>query len=96
MVNAEQVRVQRAAVAEIARRYRAHNVRLFGSVLRGDQHSRSDLDILVDFEPEAGFLDYTGLLEELTELFGCQVDLVPAKRLKPEYREEILAEAQPL
>jgi predicted nucleotidyltransferase len=96
MVTAEQVRAQRERIGEIARHYKAGNVRLFGSVLRGDQHSRSDLDILVDLAPDAGFLDYTGMLEALTRLFDCRIDLVPEGDLKPEYREEILAEAEPL
>lgn len=96
MISLEQLRLRRQEIASIARRYKALNVRVFGSVLHGTTHSRSDLDLLVEFAPEAGFLDFTGLLEELTDLLGIPVDLVPEERLKPEFRAQVLGEARQL
>ena len=64
---------------EIASRYHASNLRVFGSVARGDNHEDSDIDFLVRFEPGASLLDQSGLIEELGRYFGCRVDVVSDK-----------------
>ena len=86
----------RDGILEIAARKKASNVRLFGSVVRGEAQYGSDIDFLVDLQPDASLWDLSGLNGELEELLGCKVDVVPAKNLKPGVRERVLAEALPL
>ena len=64
---------KRAQVLEIARRRGAYNVRIFGSVARGDAHSDSDVDFLVEFPPKYRLLDHAGLLADLEDLLGRRV-----------------------
>jgi predicted nucleotidyltransferase len=72
---------------------RAHNVRVFGSVARGDDVPSSDLDLLVDFDEGVGLLDLIGLERELSTLLGVRVDVTPADSLKPRIRDQVLREA---
>lgn len=83
--------VDRGRLAEIARRYGVREVALFGSVLRSDFTSESDVDVLVEFEPgRTPGLGFVSLAEELSGLFGGRrVDLVTQKSLHPLLREEI-------
>lgn len=90
------LRQRRKAIIETAARRRAHNVRVFGSVARGEDTVASDLDLLVDLEPGVGLLALGELEHELTDLLGVKVDLVPASMLKPRMRDEAISEAIPL
>jgi predicted nucleotidyltransferase len=87
------LRERREEIIRIAARYGAHNVRIFGSVSRGQEHEDSDLDLLVEFEPGRSLLDQAGLMLELQELLGRRVDIGTPKGLCPPYRERILREA---
>ena len=80
----------------IADRHGARNVRIFGSVERGEDDARSDLDVLVDLEPGRNLLDLGGLLMDLQQLLDCRVDVVTANGLRPRIRDRVLAEAVPL
>ena len=71
----------------------AYNVRIFGSVARGEADRESDVDVLVDLEPGRNLLDLGGLLMDLQELLQCQVDVVTERGLRPRIRERVLAEA---
>lgn len=84
---------QREKILQIAARYGARNVRLFGSTARGDSRPQSDIDLLVDLEPDRSLLDLGGLLSEVSELLGCEVDVVTEKGLRPRIREQVLREA---
>jgi len=90
------LRRRRKAIIDAAAKRRAHNVRVFGSVARGDDTARSDIDLLVDLEQGVGLLDLIGLERELSDLLGVDVDVVPADALKPRIRSRVLAEAVPL
>lgn len=92
----ELVRQKRDEILALAARYGAHDVRLFGSVARGDATSESDIDFLVDFEPGRSLFDHGGLLMELAELLQRKVDVAAAEDLKPRIRERVLREARPL
>ncbi len=83
-------------LAELCRRYQVRRLSLFGSVLREDLGPHSDVDILVEFEPEAqvGFLTLSRMARELSSLLGRSVDLVPRNGLKPAIRDAILREEQ--
>lgn len=90
------LRQRRKAIIETAARRRAHNVRVFGSVARGEDTATSDVDLLVDLEPGVGLLALGELQHELTDLLGVTVDVVPAEMLKPRMRDEAISEAIPL
>jgi predicted nucleotidyltransferase/DNA-binding XRE family transcriptional regulator len=90
------LRRRRRAVIEAAAQRGAHNVRVFGSVARGEDTASSDVDLLVDLDDEVGLVALAGLTRELTELLGVNVDVVPADTLKRGIRDEVLTEAVPL
>lgn len=90
------LRRHRRAVVDLAERRGFRNVRVFGSVARGEDTERSDIDLLVDADPGVGVVALAGLARELTDLLGVTVDVVPAASLKRGVRAEALAEAVPL
>lgn len=92
----ELVRLNREAIREIAARHGAFNVRVFGSAARGDARAGSDVDFLVDVEPGRSLLDLGGLLMDLQELLGREVDIVTVNGLRPRIRDRVLREAVPL
>jgi predicted nucleotidyltransferase len=89
-------RTKREEIIQLAANYGAHNVRLFGSVARREARSDSDLDVLVDLEPDRSLFDLGGLLMELESLLGCKVDVVTEQGLRPRIRERVLRDAMPL
>ncbi len=74
----------------------AVNVRVFGSVARGETDSRSDLDLLVDLEPGRSLLDLARLQRKLEELLTVPVDVVSSRGLREHVRETVLRDALPL
>lgn len=89
----ELLKDKREAILQIAAKHGARNVRLFGSVARGEADEQSDLDFLVDMEPGRSLLDLGGLLIDLQDLLGQNVDVVTERGLKPRIRERVLHEA---
>jgi predicted nucleotidyltransferase len=87
---------KREDILRIAKEHGAYNVRLFGSVARGEADSKSDLDLLVEMEPGRSLLDLGGLWSELNSLLGVKVDIVTEKGLKKRIRERVLKEAVPI
>ena len=85
-------------ITEFCRKNRVKSLAVFGSVLRADFRSDSDIDVLVEFERDAkvGFLAMGRMQRELTAIFQRQVDLVPRDGLKPVIREAILTSAEVL
>ena len=86
----------RERVLETAARYGAYNVRLFGSVARGEATEGSDIDLLVSMQPGRSLMDLGGLLYELQNLLGVEVDIVTEKGLRERICERVLREAIPL
>ena len=80
----------------MAGRHGAYNVRLFGSVARGDARADSDIDLLVDMLPGRSLFDLGGLWSDLNDLLGVHVDVVTEQGLGPRIRERVLREAVPL
>ena len=87
---------KRDAVLDVARRYGAANVRVFGSVARGEATLESDVDLLVEWEPGRSLLDHAGLVLDLQDLLGAPVEVGTERSLHWYVRERILAEAVPL
>lgn len=87
---------KRAAILETAKRHGARNVRIFGSVARGDYDDQSDLDFLVEMEPGRSLLDHASLLLDLQGLLGRKVDVVSERGIKARMRDRVLKEARPL
>jgi uncharacterized protein with HEPN domain/predicted nucleotidyltransferase len=77
----ETIRQERESILEIATRYQAKNVRLFGSVARGEDQSDSDIDFLVDFQPGSTLFDQVSLIEALSRKLGRKVDVISARAL---------------
>jgi predicted nucleotidyltransferase len=90
------LRRHRRAVAALAERRGVRNVRVFGSVARGEDRDGSDIDLLVDVDDGVGLVAIAGLARELADLLGVPVDVVPADSLKRAVRADVLAEALPL
>jgi predicted nucleotidyltransferase len=80
----------------IAAKHGAHNVRVFGSVARGEAGENSDIDLLVELEEGRSLLDQAGLVLDLEELLGRKVDVVTEQGLYWLLRRRILKEARPL
>ena len=83
----------RDRILSLARERGAHNVRVFGSVARGEQGTNSDVDFLVDFEPGRSLLDLTGLWLDLEGALGCKVDVVSSRGIKPRLASEVMRDA---
>lgn len=96
MLLEERVRAQREDILRTASQYGAYNVRIFGSVARGETDERSDLDLLVDLETGRSLFDLGGLLIDLEKLLGYPVDIVTEKGLRERIKSRVLQEAIPL
>jgi hypothetical protein len=91
----ELLKAKREEILRIAAQHGAHNVRIFGSAVRGEARPDSDLDVLIDLEPGRSLLDHAGLLVDLERLLGRKVDVVTERGLRARVRERVLKEAIP-
>ena len=80
-------------ILALAHAHKAENVRVFGSVARGEDHESSDIDLLVDLAPGADLFDLSSLESELEQLLGHPVDVVPTRMLKSHVAQTALTEA---
>ena len=90
------LKTRRDQILETAHKHGAFDVRVFGSVARGDARPDSDIDFLVRLEAGRSLLDLARLLRELQALLGCNVDIVTEAGLRPRIRLQVLREARPL
>jgi uncharacterized protein len=90
------IQKKRNEILKLARRYGASEIRIFGSVARGEADDRSDVDFLVRMEQGRSLFDMGGLLMDLERLLGRSVDVVTEKGLRDRLRERVLREAVPL
>lgn len=86
----------RAAVLRLAAEHGATDVRVFGSVARGEADEASDIDFLVRMSPGRSLFDLGALLMDLQDLLGCRVDVVTERGLRPRMRERVLRDAIPI
>jgi predicted nucleotidyltransferase len=92
----DELKARRQVILAIAGRHGARNLRVFGSVVRGDADAASDVDFLVELEPGRSVMDLGGLLMDLQEHLHRKVDAMMPAMLKPRIRERVLREATPL
>ena len=92
----EAIARHRQALLEMARRYGVSNVRVFGSVARGEDGEGSDVDLLVDAPRGTTYFTLARLQDEAERLTGINVDIHTPEGLKARVRAEVLAEARPL
>ena len=86
MLTKAEILARRDEILAIARKHGASDVRIFGSVARGDANEQSDLDIVVRFERGRTLMDHAALVGELSDLFGVRVDVVDADGMRPRFR----------
>lgn len=84
---------KRNEILDIATRYGARKMRIFGSVLRGEATLNSDVDFLVELETGRSLLDIIAIKQDLEDLLGCKVDVVTEAALSPYIRDEVLGQA---
>ncbi len=92
----EFLETHREDVLHLASRHGASNVRVFGSLARGDARADSDVDLLVNLDKGRSLFDLGALLEDLKMLLGREVDVVTEKGLRVRIRDRVLKEAVPL
>lgn len=92
----EALQTHRVAIREIALRHRVRNVRVFGSVLHGDDTEDSDLDLLVDPTDETTLFDIGAIRYELKKLLGISVDVLTPGALPDNFKDRVMKEALPV
>jgi uncharacterized protein len=91
------LREKRAEILQIAANHGAFNVRVFGSVVRGEETPESDIDFLIDYDPQKTTPWFPGgLLMDWQDLLGRKVDVLTEYGVSPLIREQVFAEAKPL
>jgi predicted nucleotidyltransferase len=96
MTRSEDLKLKRKDILRLAKQYGATQVRVFGSVARGEAGPNSDVDFLVEMDPDRSMFDLGGLLVELEDLLHCKVDILTEMSLHWYIRENVLQEAKPL
>jgi predicted nucleotidyltransferase len=92
----KKLRTHRGEVIRIAKLHGAHHLKVFGSVVTGQEHSESDIDLLATFDAGVDLFDMVRLEFALGEVLGVTVDVVSEKSLRPFLRDRVLCEAVPL
>lgn len=93
MKELERIQRQKKDILAIARQHGISQLRIFGSVIRGEETPQSDIDLLVELEPGCSMLDLGGALIRLQELLGRKVDIVTERGLHWYLKEKIMQEA---
>lgn len=96
MTPLELLQLRRDDIRRVAAKHGAYNIRIFGSVARGEARPDSDIDLLIEKGPATSSWFPAGLMLELEELLGRRVEIVTEKALNPQLRDRVLREAVPL
>ena len=96
MITRDVLRHRRQEILDIAARHGARDIRVFGSVARGDANELSDLDLIVRFDPTRSLFDHGGLIVDLEELLGIKVDVISEGGMRERFRSHVMSEAIPL
>jgi uncharacterized protein len=92
-MNLQELQQYRSKIIELAQEYRSTNIRVFGSVAKGENTENSDIDFLIDPTPEQDLFDVIRLRRSLQELLKCDVDIVHSTALHHTIKQEILSSA---
>jgi uncharacterized protein len=92
----QQILEKRSEIFAIAAKHGAYNIRIFGSVVRGEERADSDIDFLIDAGPCTSSWFPAGLIIDLEKILGRHVEVVTEKGLNPFIREYVLSEAVPV
>ncbi len=92
----QSLREQREVILNVAAKHGASNVRVFGSVARGEADKASDIDFLVSFDPKRSLFDLGALIADLEDLLDAKVDVAPEDWLRPQVRDYAMRDATPL
>ncbi len=92
MVSLNDILSRREEILSLAEKHGAHNIRVFGSVIRGENTPESDIDFLVALDDDRSLLDHIALVRELEELLNCKVDVVSEDGLHKLIRSRVLSE----
>ncbi len=92
----KQLGTKRQKILDLAAKHGARNIRVFGSVARGEAGATSDIDLLVDFDDDRSLLDVVGFTQDLKELLGRKGDVVTEESLYWLIRRRVLKEARAL
>ena len=93
MITGTELRNKRNEIIKIAANHGAKNLRVFGSVVRGEATPSSDLDLLINLEPGRSLLDLIAVKQDLEDLLGCTVDVVTENAVSPHIRDQVLKDA---
>jgi len=93
VITLREVLSRREAILDIARRHGAHDVRIIGSIARGDADEVSDLDLVVRFDPDRTLLDHGELIMDLRDLLGIEVDVISEAGMRDRFRRHVMKEA---
>jgi hypothetical protein len=93
MTLAELLGDKRQDILRLAAQHGARNVRIFGSLARGEARPDSDVDILITLDPERSLLDLIALQQDLSDLLKCKVDVVTEASVSPYIRPQVLRDA---
>ena len=85
-----------AKVRSVGQSYGIHNIRVFGSLARGEASAESDIDLLVEYVPGRGGFAFVDFCDEVEKLLGRKVDVVTEKSLHPLIRDKVLSQAVPI
>ncbi|HHW7507559.1 TPA: nucleotidyltransferase family protein [Mannheimia haemolytica] len=96
MTPSQLLKIKQKEIMAISRQFAVENLRVFGSVAKGLDTEKSDLDILVDTTSKTTMLDLCGLQMELEELLGIRVDVLTPRSLPEKFRQQVLNEARAL
>lgn len=96
MESGKKIRIPKESIAEFCRRNHIRRLSLFGSVLRDDFTGESDVDLLVEFDPDhiPGLITLSGMEIELSEILGRKADLRTVEDLSPYFRQQVIESAQ--
>ena len=92
----EILKLKRTEILRLAAQHGIKNLRVFGSVARGEANPESDVDFLVDVESDRSYLDMGAFLMDMQDLLGRKVDLVTERALHISIKKQVLQEAVPL
>jgi predicted nucleotidyltransferase len=93
VITSRDLRSRRDEIFKIAALHGAKDLRIFGSVARGETTQSSDLDVLIRLEPGRSLLDLIGIKQDLEDLLGCSVDVVTEDAVSPHIRDQVLKDA---